>query len=238
MTEMSLRRTPDAARPADTLTTTLFHAALRRDLERARYLLEHPHWLSSRRAQRLGRLLLWDMAELRRHHEGEDHYLWPLLLSRAPETREILDAMEQEHDAIDEPLLQLEASARALVAGRAGPHDVLEALNELEGPLLEHLTHEETEGMDIVTKTLSHQEWKDFETRAWAAGYTAREAIRFAAWMCDGVDWDQSVLRRARLPVPLWRMLAKPLSSIAAVPTASVWARTPAARIRSRLGTA
>lgn len=235
MGDMPLVRTPDAARPADTLTMSLFHAALRRDLERARYLLEHPHWLSPRRARRLGRLLLWDMGELRRHHEGEDHYLWPLLLSRAPETREILDAMEHEHLAIDEPLLQLEASARALVAGRAGPHEVLAALNELDGPLRDHLAHEEAEGMDIATRVLSHQEWKDFETRAWAAGYTAREALRFLAWMCDGVDWDRAVLRRVRMPVPLWRLLAKPLSAIAAVPTASVWARTPAARIRSRL---
>ena len=31
-----------AARPADTLTMTLFHAALRLDLARARFLLEAP----------------------------------------------------------------------------------------------------------------------------------------------------------------------------------------------------
>lgn len=236
MSEMTVKRPPDAARPADTLTMTLFHAALRRDLERARLLLESPHWLSPRRARRLGRLLLWDMGELRRHHEGEDHYLWPLLLDRAPGSREVLDAMEREHHDIDEPLLDLEAAARGLVAGRRGPHDVLEALDSLEGPLLDHLAHEEADGMQIAARVLSHQEWKEFEQRAWAAGYTAVEAVRFLVWICDGIDWDASLIRRTRMPVPLWWMVARPLSSIAEVPGASIWAGTPAARIRSRVG--
>lgn len=236
MPEMQVRRPPDATRPADTLTMTLFHAALRRDLARARFLLEAPHWLTPRRARRLGRLLLWDMNELRRHHEGEDHFLWPLLLSREPGSAAVLDAMEDEHHAIDDPLLDLEAASRGLVAGRTGPAEVLEALNVLEGPLLDHLAHEENEGMAIATRVLTHQEWKDFEERAWAAGYTAAEALRFLAWMCDGVDWDDATLRRVRMPVPLWRVVAKPLSLIASVPTASVWAGTPAARIRARLG--
>lgn len=235
MREMPVRLQPDATRPADTLDMTLFHAALRRDFARARLLLESPHWLSPRRARRLGRLLLWGMGELRRHHEGEDYYLWPLLLDRAPESREVLDAMEREHHEIDDPLLQLEAAARGLVAGRGGPSEVLEALDSLEGPLLAHLAHEEAEGMAIASRVLSHQEWKEFAQRAWAAGYTTPETVRFLAWICDGVDWNPALTRRARLPVPYWWMVAKPLSSIAAVPWASVWAGTPATRIRSRV---
>ncbi|WP_098729901.1 hemerythrin domain-containing protein [Brevibacterium epidermidis] len=235
MSEMPVKRSLDATRPADTLTMTLFHAALRRDLERARFLLENPHWLSPRRARRLGRMLLWDMGELRRHHEGEDHYLWPLLLERSPESSELLNAMENEHLAIDEPLAELEVAARGLVAARNGPQQVLAALDVLEGPLRTHLEHEEADGMDIVTRVLNHQEWKEFEQRAWAAGYTPLEALRFLAWICDGVDWSPSVLRRTRMPVPFWRVLSGPLSSIAAVPGASVWAGTPAARIRSRV---
>lgn len=235
MREMPLRSAPDAARPADSLDMTLFHAALRRDLERARFLLESPHWLSPRRARRLGRELLWSMGELRRHHEGEDHYLWPLLLDRSPESCELLDAMERDHHDIDEPLLQLEAAARGLVSGRSGPGEALKALDRLEGPLLAHLAHEEAEGMAIASRVLSHQEWKEFAQRAWAAGYTAPETLRFIVWICDGVDWDPALRRRARLPVPFWWMVAKPLSSIAAVPGVSLWAGTPAARIRSRV---
>lgn len=212
---------------------TLFHSALRRDLERARVVLQAPV-LALRRRRQLGRHLLWVMHALRWHHEGEDHHLWPMLMERAPGERAVLDAMEEEHQSIDEPLLRLEAAARGLIAKRAEPAVVVEALNALEGPLLEHLAHEETAGMEIVSRVLSHREWKDFEQRAWTDGYTVLEAVRFFTWMCDGVQWSASARRRAGLPTPLGWLL-KPLSAIAHVPGISVWAGTPAAGVGSRI---
>lgn len=220
---------------ADTLTMTLFHAALRRDLRRARHLLTDPRELSVRRRRRLGRHLLWAMAALRWHHEGEDHDLWPLLLERAPDSRAVLEAMEAEHHTIDEPLLHLEAAARGLVAGRAGPQEVLAALDALEGPLVAHLAHEEDEGMAIAARVLSQQEWKDFEQRAWIEGYTTAETVRFLVWICDGADWDATLRRRAGLPTPLYWALVKPLSRIARIRGLSPWAGTPAARIRPQV---
>lgn len=222
-------------RPADTVTMSLFHAALRRDLERARVLLEAPQLMPRQRAQRLGRQLLWATQELRRHHEGEDHFLWPLLLSRSPESHDVLDAMESEHHQIDAPLLQLEAAARGLVAGRTVAKEVLDALDALEGPLLRHLDHEESDGMRIATRVLSDQEWRDFEKRAWATGYTAGEALRFLVWMCDGVTWDVELSQRMRLPRLVRWSVAVPLSHVAKVPILSVWAGTPASRVMSPL---
>ncbi|WP_106399842.1 hemerythrin domain-containing protein [Actinocorallia populi] len=228
----------DLARPADTLTMSLFHAALRRDLERAVILLENPGALSPRRSRRLGRHLLWLTGNLRWHHEGEDHYLWPLLLERDPDGSAVLDAMKAEHDAIDEPLLRLEFHARGLVAGRTGPSEALTALNALIKPLTEHLAHEEGEGMAIASRVLSHREWKEFEQRAWIDGFTAAQSVRFLAWMADGVEWQEPVRRRAGLPAPLYWTVVKPLSLIARVPGPSVWAGTPAARIKSRMAPA
>lgn len=208
---------------ADTVTMTLFHAALRRDLQRTRVLLEDPGDLSVRRRRRLGRHLQWAMAALRWHHEGEDHDLWPLLLERDPASRGVLEAMEAEHHAIDEPLLQLKAAARGLVAGRAGRVEALAALDALEGPLGDHLAHEEGDGMAIATRVLSQQDWKDFEQRAWIEGYTAVEVARFLSWICDGADWDAALRRRVGLPAPLYWAMVKPLLVIARVPGLSPW---------------
>lgn len=219
----------------DTLSMTMFHSALRRDLARARVLLQAPHWLTSRRRRGLGRHLLWVIGSLRWHHEGEDHELWPLLLERDPDSRAVLERMEVEHHAIDEPLLRFEQASRGLIAGRTDPSAALAALTALERPLLDHLAHEEADGMEIASRVLSHQEWRDFEQRAWIDGYTMTETLSFLAWMSDGVDWQESLRRRAGLPVLLYWSAMKPLSFIAHVPGLSVWAGTPAARIGSRL---
>jgi hypothetical protein len=225
----------DPTRPADTLTMSMFHCALRRDLERSEILLGSPETLSPRRRRRLGRHLLWLMSTLRWHHEGEDHYLWPLLLDREPASSAVLDAMQAEHHRIDEPLLALEGHARGLVAGRTEPRDVSEALSILAMPLLEHLVHEENEGMEIASRVLSHRDWNDFEQRGWIDGYTVRESVRFVAWMVDGVDWSRPIRRRVGLPAPIYWAVVKPLSLNARIPLLSIWSGTPAARVRSRV---
>lgn len=220
---------------ADTLTMSVFHNALRRDLERSKILLGSPENLSPRRSRRLGRHLQWMMHTLRWHHEGEDHHLWPLLLEREPGSSAVLDAMQAEHHAIDGPVLALEAHARGLVAGRTEPRDVMDAVKTLAKPLIEHLAHEEDEAMEIVSRVLSHRDWNDFEQRAWIDGYTVWESVRFVAWMVDGVEWNRPIRRRAGLPAPIYWAVVKPLALIAHVPGLSIWAGTPAARVRSRV---
>lgn len=220
---------------ADPVTMTLFHSALRRDLTRARVLLDSPASLSQRRRRRLGRHLLWLMTQLRWHHEGEDHGLWPVLLEREPDSRAVLEGMEAEHAAIDEPILRLEEAARGLVAGRAQPRDVRLALEVLEGPLLDHLAHEESAGLPIVRRTLSHREWQEFERLEWIEGFTIADTLRFLRWICDGVN-QQDVLRRG-LGVPVWlqQVSLRPLSRTAGIPGVTVWAGTPAAGIGNSL---
>ncbi|WP_197522326.1 hemerythrin domain-containing protein [Occultella aeris] len=220
---------------ADPFTMTLFHSALRRDVTRVRLLLGDPG-LSVRRRRRLGRHLQWVMAQLRWHHEGEDHSLWPVLLDRDPASRVVLDAMEAEHESLDGPLLALEAAARGLVADRATAADALAALDELEGPLLAHLTHEEQEGLEIVRRALSHREWQAFEKRAWIDGYTAADTLRFLRWIADGVRWRPDLVRRFGVPAALHWPVLKPLSRSARWPALTVWSGTPAARVPSAAG--
>ena len=70
---------------------------------------------------------------------------------------------------------------------------------------------------------------------AWIDAYTATQSVRFLAWMADGVEWQEPIRRRAALPAPLYWSVVKPLSFIARVPGPSIWAGTPAARIKSRM---
>ncbi|GAA1563056.1 hemerythrin domain-containing protein [Brevibacterium picturae] len=231
MPENIVNQGQDNLGEADTLTMTLFHSALRRDLERARIVLSTPS-IPSRKRRRLGRHLQWVTHVLRWHHEGEDHYLWPLLIERAPEDRAVFDALEAEHESIDEPLLRLEAAARGLVAGRVEPAGAVEALEALEVPLLSHLAHEEGEGMRIVSRVLSHREWEFFEQRAWIDGFTLFETIRFFSWLCDGVRWTNRLRQRAGFPIALGPLL-RPLSAIARVPGISVWAGSTSAAVKS-----
>lgn len=216
--------------PADPVTMALFHSALERDLSRARVLLKQPD-LTVRRQRRLGRHLLWLMAQLRWHHEGEDHSLWPLLLERAPEARAVLEDMEQEHHALDGPLLLLEAAARGLVARRADRHDVVAALDSLTGPLLDHLGHEESAALPVVRRALSHAEWQAFEQEAWIDGFTVPETLRFLRWICDGVRHPDLLARGLRAPSVVQKAILGPLTRSTAVPGMTVWAGTPAARV-------
>ncbi|MFD4369394.1 hemerythrin domain-containing protein [Rhodococcus sp. NPDC058521] len=220
---------------ADPFTMSMFHSALRRDLERAAILLADPSTLSVRRKRRLGRHLQWLMHALRWHHEGEDHYLWPLLLDREPESSAILATMEAEHEAIDGPLLEVEAVARGLVSGRTSEGDASAALTAFERPLRDHLAHEEVDGLAIVRRVLTHREWAEFEQKAWIDGYTVSESIRFVSWMLDGLQWSKDFRDRVGVPTTLYWAVVKPLSYVAHLPALSPWAGTRAARVASRI---
>ena len=216
--------------PADTVAMTLFHSALRRDLARIRSVLGSRR-LSAPRRRLLGRHIVWVVAALRWHHEGEDAELWPVLIERAPESRDVLHAMEAEHHAIDEPLARLESAGRGLAAGRTAPAQIVEILDDLEGPLLAHLAHEEDEAMQIVSRVLTTREWKDFENRAWAEGYSTTQSLRFVTWLVDGTASGRDLWRRAGVPAAAYWLALKPLSQYGRLPLVSPWAGTPAARI-------
>jgi Hemerythrin HHE cation binding domain len=93
----------------------IFHAALRRDLERASNVLadadDH-----SRPEQRLALAehvgLVLDL--LHHHHTGEDTGLWPLVRRRAPDLGTQLDTMETEHASVAGAIVSTRAAARPM----------------------------------------------------------------------------------------------------------------------------
>lgn len=44
------------------------------------------------------------LANLRHHHESEDAWLWPQVLSASPDTGELLDALSREHERLEAAL--------------------------------------------------------------------------------------------------------------------------------------
>jgi hemerythrin-like domain-containing protein len=136
------------------------------------------------------------------HHKAEDAALWPLVRDRvlaAADKRAsarvaLLDAMEDEHEAIDPALAGITA---ALDAGdRRG---LLTRIDALDDVLRAHLKHEEDEALPLIDVVLSTKDWADF-VAATRRQVGVRQAPRFFPWLLDDLDAD--LARRALGAVP------------------------------------
>jgi len=101
------------------------------------------------------------LAFLEVHHEGEEEFLFPLLLERVPEHREVVELAIEQHRQV----LPLLAAAKAATArwesdgDSAGPALAL-ALGSLEEGLSAHLDHEEAAIVPLATEHVTVEEWE------------------------------------------------------------------------------
>ena len=187
----------------------IFHAALRRDLERASNVLadadDH-----SRPEQRLALAehvgLVLDL--LHHHHTGEDTGLWPLVRRRAPDLGTQLDTMETEHASVAGAIVSTRAAARPYATTTdpvAIGHRLQLALSELSDVLLPHLDHEETEVMPRVMRALTNRDWSALsrgELRSWNSLALAGTGL---VWMADGLNQTQRALFNQQVsPIFQW----------------------------------
>ena len=146
---------------------------------------------------------------LHHHHTGEDLELWPLLLERCDSTeREVLEAMEAEHDEID-PLLEECAAGFARMAEHAdaaGRAALAEALLRTEEVLGRHLAHEETDAIAIVQRRLTLPDWDAFEEKMSRRAGLA-ETLRTCPLMAKGLDGADRDAVYARIPAILRLMI-------------------------------
>ncbi|HJY43966.1 MAG TPA: hemerythrin domain-containing protein [Propionibacteriaceae bacterium] len=186
----------------------IFHAGLRRDLERAIYALtatRHP--TPTERAALAEHVdLVLDL--LHHHHTGEDAGLWPLVRRRAPDLGTQLDMMEAEHAAVAGAIVSTRASARQYGTSTdpsGGGRPLQQALTELRGVLLPHLEHEETEVMPRVMRALTNRDWSALshrELRNWNSFALAGTGL---VWMADGLNGNQRALFNQQVsPVFQW----------------------------------
>lgn len=186
----------------------IFHAALRRDLERMINVLAGANGRArpeqrAALAEHVG--LVLDL--LHHHHTGEDTGLWPLVRRRAPDLGRQLDTMEAEHASVASAIVSTRAAARqyAMATDSAGGRRLPRALADLSGVLLPHLDHEETEVMPRVMRALTPRDWSALsrrELRNWNSFALAGTGL---VWMADGLIGRQRTMFNQQVsPVFQW----------------------------------
>lgn len=124
------------------------------------------------------------VANLRHHHETEDAWLWPLILSAAPGTARLLDELSREHQYLEAALDRLAQAEihgptagddTASPAGRpaSGSRTALRAAAlEVRDSVRGHLAHEEPVLFPALGDHVTRDQWDDFSRRVIASSPT------------------------------------------------------------------
>lgn len=190
--------------PCDMSGMYLMHHAFRRDL--GDFVAAAERTPVDDRAAWQALAQRWDRFAhlLHEHHGVEDRVLWPLLAERVDAAgdaagREVLAAMEAEHDLID-PLLERVGALLGAVTGTstgapAGEDDPARGelpvvLAEARDVLDDHLAHEERAAVPLVQQHVGAEEWDHLE-RTEFRGRPNLGELRFQLpWMVHGVPDD------------------------------------------------
>jgi len=185
--------------PADTRVMGIVHRALRRDLARAREVLAVEDALTPAQRTAVGDHLLWLMAFLHEHHEGEDRGLWPRVRAANPDAGPLLDQMDRDHHAIAPGMTALERAAETF--RRGGPAaPVVEAIDVLEASLLPHLRREEDETMPVVSASLSQRDWDAYDQEENIENRSPLRLGMVGHWLIDGLTPDAAELVTGLVP--------------------------------------
>jgi len=95
------------------------------------------------------------------HHTGEDELIYPVLEQRCPESRSMLERIDDQHKLLYSPM---DAARTAIATWRAAPSSehaqaVVDAIASVDNLLRPHLTEEESVMLPIAAKWMSPDEW-------------------------------------------------------------------------------
>ncbi len=185
--------TSDPHAPADTRMMGIVHEALRRDLRRARAVLDGDATPPATQREALADHLDWMMEFLRSHHHGEDTGLYPAVRARDPDAVAAIDVMDVQHQAVAPAIAAVQATAHEYRAG--GRHGdgarLLASIDDLEAVLLPHLRQEEDEMMPIVAVALTDEELGRIDHEYFVKPKSLSELGYEGHWLIDGLDPDQ-----------------------------------------------
>ncbi|MGW0038766.1 hemerythrin domain-containing protein [Gordonia sp. NPDC003376] len=217
--------------PADTRSMGIVHGALRRDLVRARMVLESGPDRDDRHRRALADHLVWLMDFLHAHHTGEDRGLWPLVRQRNPSAGFLLDRMDADHKRIAPAIDGLARTARSYRTRTQASEQVIAALTALEAVLLPHLAAEELEMMPVVATSITTQEYRDVERRFFVRPKGFSELGIEYHWLADGLDQQRRDLIAGVVP-PIPRfVLLHGFDRQYRRYAAALWAGGPAAEV-------
>jgi iron-sulfur cluster repair protein YtfE (RIC family) len=142
----------------------------------------------------------WEMLKtyLRVHHTSEDDGLWPALregLASREDDMALVEVLEAEHAGID-PVL--EAIDEALADRETGPQRLGDLVDSLATRLSGHLSHEEKEGLPLIDRMLSEEQWQSFAELH--RNRISTHVPRYLPWLLDGATEDTTAAILARLP--------------------------------------
>ena len=186
--------------PADTSMMGIVHDALRRDLARTRTAIATA--VSPARRHAIADHIAWMMQFLHEHHTGEDDGLYPLIRSANPAGAALLDAMAADHEAVDPAISGLRTAAAQWDATGSDTDraDVLAALDALEATLLPHLEREENEAMPLVSATITHRQWHEWDQEYNIKPKGLPKLAEEGLWMLDGIDARRRAIVEAEVP--------------------------------------
>jgi hemerythrin-like domain-containing protein len=211
-----------AATDPDLTMNRVIHAAVRRDLARLEGALAAFPAGDAARAADLDRAYTHLEAELTRHHEGEDRWVFPMLagVGAAPD---LLAAMEDEHLAMQESLVALGRAMEGLVAdpGRDSAERAHASVVAAREVVEHHLTHEETDLEPVLRPHLGSAEWKAAEKQLRRASPSV--AGEFFAWLQDGMEESHRAFLRRSVPAPVTFVLGRVFGRAYHRDVAPVW---------------
>ncbi len=149
--------------PALTNTSDMkfVHDAFRRALDDAPEQIASLEGADAAKVQNFASYLGEVLWLLHAHHGGEDELLYPLLVERAPESKDVYSRMESQHSAVASKIAAAELAAESF--GRSGSKEDGEALASacvsLRDEVASHLIEEEEVVVPIASRTLTPEEW-------------------------------------------------------------------------------
>jgi hemerythrin-like domain-containing protein len=180
----------------------VIHGAIRRDLDRFISALQSFSAGDAVRAQQLGTAWANFDDQLTHHHEGEHEIAWPAM-EAVGVSRELLDAMDAEHDAMAAALDQTRTAMDQLVhsPGKDQADTALEAFTTLREVTASHLEHEEAELEEVYLAKRDTPELKAM-AKAFSRVNPARGG-RFVEWVLDGASPEERATVSQEIPAPV-----------------------------------
>jgi hemerythrin-like domain-containing protein len=148
----------DSIPPADSDMRPV-HKVFRDSLSSAQQLIASAAGDVSRRAM-IANYYSNLMNFLKVHHDGEEELVFPVLIERAPDQRDILDKAITDHEAVVVLMTSVEDQVEIWEAkGDDEAQGVVDALADLQATLSPHLDEEEAEVLPLVAPHMNAAEW-------------------------------------------------------------------------------
>ncbi|GAA0396343.1 hypothetical protein Acor_49110 [Acrocarpospora corrugata] len=169
-----------------------FHRGLRRDFGRLAEALDRCPAGDERRRALIDEHTAMQLRALHHHHSDEDANIWPLLRSLVPESTEVLDRLEAEHQEMDDVI------ARLTGRPRPAPEQARD-LRRLHELLNTHLDLEESQVVPLIRAHITPEWWE--ESGKAVVKSHGRELPMVAAWTLDAASEEQRAHILATVPL-------------------------------------